>query len=82
MDGDTFMVKKKILGSQYVRLANVNTPEKGKRGWERAMHILRGMIGGREVVIIPVSNDRYGRVVAEVIRRGTNINKRMRALGY
>lgn len=65
VDGDTFKVQKPIRGEQYVRLANVNTPEKHQFGGEKATRILSGMIGGR-------------RVIAEVIADRKSVNQRMR----
>ena len=31
IDGDTFVVDKPVRGSKYIRIADINTPEKGQR---------------------------------------------------
>lgn len=76
VDGDTFKVQKPIKGKQYVRLANVNAPEKHQFGGERATRMLSDMIGGRRVTIKPVDVGR--RVIAEVVADRKSVNQRMR----
>lgn len=64
IDGDTFIVRNRVLGSQYVRLAGINAPERGQRGYGQAKSLLAKMTG-RVVTIEPVGRS-YGRIVARV----------------
>jgi len=80
IDGDTFEIYRSILGKRFVRLENVNTPEKGQFGYMKAKNQLKGMIGGRTVTIKPVAVRR--RLIAEVIADRKSVNKRMRKRGY
>ena len=63
IDGDTFKTSSR---KNAVRLANVDTPEKGKPGAVKATNQLKKMIGNKEVIIDTVARDIYGRSVAKV----------------
>lgn len=63
VDGYTFMTDKR---ERAVRLADVDTPEKGERGAIAATRRLASMISGKNVTITPVARDAYGRTVAKV----------------
>ena len=76
-DGDTFVVNRKIGGSNRVRLAGYDAPESYQFGGRAATNKLRGLIGGKRVSITPVGRS-YGRIVAKVTQNRKNINKRMR----
>jgi len=65
IDGDTFKVSHRILGSQYIRIANIDCPEKGQRGYLAAKNRL-GRLKGKTVTLKPVGKS-YGRTVADVI---------------
>ena len=65
IDGDTFRVSHRVEGSQYIRIAGLNAPEKGQRGYNSAKKRLNKMKG--EVVTIRPKGKSYGRTVAEVI---------------
>jgi endonuclease YncB( thermonuclease family) len=77
IDGDTFKVSRRVNGSQYVRLAGVNAAEKYQYGGRHATNRLKGMIGGKQVSIIPVGKS-YGRTVANVRVNRKSVNKRLR----
>ena len=77
IDGDTFVVHRKIGNTNKVRLAGVNSPEKHQFGGKKATNSLRGLIGGKTVTIIPKGRS-YDRVVADVRLNRKLINKRMR----
>ncbi len=81
IDGDTFIVSRRIGNSNRVRLANVNTPKKTQREGRRATNVLRGLIGGKQVSINVVGKS-YGRSVGKVTQNRRNINKKMRNKGY
>lgn len=72
VDGDTFMTDKR---KRAVRLADVDTPEKGERGAVAAKRRLSSMIAGKEVTVIPVARDSYGRTVAKVTVEGVSVEK-------
>jgi len=81
LDGDTIRLTRKIQGTDKIRLAGVNAPEMGSRAGEKARNVLRGMVGGKQVIIEPVGRS-YDRVVANVKRGHRSVNKRMREKGY
>ena len=60
IDGDTFCTDRR---KNPVRLANVDTPEKGERGFQKATNALKSLINGQEVLIDAVARDIYGRSV-------------------
>ena len=78
IDGDTFVTQ----NGNEVRLANVNAPEKGKRGAPQARKNLIKLISRKPVNIEPVARDPYGRVVANVKVGTKSVNKTMRDKGY
>lgn len=65
IDGDTFETHRKIQGTNRVRIANMNAPERHQRGGSQATNSLRRQIQGKTVTLQPVSRS-YGRVVAKV----------------
>lgn len=65
VDGDTFKVRKRVGGSQYIRVAGVNAPEKGQRGYGTAKKNL-SKLEGKTVTIRPKAKS-YGRTVGDVI---------------
>jgi endonuclease YncB( thermonuclease family) len=77
IDGDTFVVSRKVNGSSLIRLANYNAPERYQFGGQRATNQLRGTIGGKTVSIDPRGRS-YGRVVADVFVNRKNLAKRLR----
>ena len=74
IDGDTFETASR---KNPVRLADVDAPEKGQRGFAKATETLRKMIEGKEVRIETVARDKYGRAVARVYQGRESINKKM-----
>ncbi len=73
IDGDTFKVRRKVRGSQYIRVGGLNAPERGQRGYMPAKKRL-SRIKGRTVTIRPKGKS-YGRTVADVIFRRKRIRK-------
>ena len=71
IDGDTFKVRKSVEGSQYIRIAGINAPEKGQKGYAEAKKKLKKLEG--ETVTIKPKGKSYGRTVAEVIHKGKKI---------
>lgn len=81
IDGDTFVVNRKINGTNYVRLANVNAPEKYALGGRTATNVLKGMIAGKTITVNPVGRN-YNRVVATASYHRKSINRKMNNRGY
>ena len=77
IDGDTFIVKRKIGNTNRVRLAGYNLAEKYQFGGKSATNKLRGLIGGKTVTIVPLGKS-YGRIVANISHGGKLVNKRLR----
>lgn len=75
LDGDTFETSSR---KNPVRLANVDTPEKGEPGYQQAKDALERLIGGREVLIDTKARDNYGRSVANVKVGGKSVNAKMK----
>jgi endonuclease YncB( thermonuclease family) len=67
IDGDTFQTHRKVNGSNYIRIANKNAPEKHQRGGSQSTARLKKQIQGKTVTLQPVGRS-YGRVVAKVRR--------------
>ena len=71
VDGDTFKVSHRVRGSQYIRVAGVNAPEKGQRGYASAKQNL-SRLKGKTVTLRPKAKS-YGRTVADVIYKRRRI---------
>ncbi len=65
IDGDTFQTHTKVNGSNFVRIANKNAPEKHQFGGKQATQKLKRLIQGKVVTVQPVGIS-YGRIVAKV----------------
>lgn len=75
IDGDTFETASR---KNPVRLANVDTPEKGTPGAAKARDDLSKLILGKVVTIDTKARDPYGRAVANVKVGVKSVNKAMR----
>ncbi len=75
IDGDTFMTDRR---KHPVRLANVDTPEKGQSGYSQAKKALQNLIQGQEVMIDTKARDKYNRSVANVKIEGRSVNMAMK----
>ena len=82
-DGDTCTT----TTGERVRLACIDTPELvGKRAEpvpaRAARDHLRGLVVGKKVGIRRITNDRYGRIVAELFLGTTNVQQEMVATAH
>ncbi len=79
IDGDTFEGPRK----QFFRLAEVDAPEKGERGYQKAKEILKKAIEGERVYVQTVGKS-YGRDVARVRLPGEKrtVNEKMKRAGF
>lgn len=75
IDGDTFETASR---KNSVRLANVDTPEKGTPGAAKARDALARLVLGKEVAIDTKARDVYGRSVANVKVGVKSVNKAMK----
>lgn len=73
IDGDTFEMNKLYQNVDIVRIANLDTPEKGEVGYEEAKRKLSNLIYEKEVEIEPKAIDDYKRLVADVFLNGENV---------
>ncbi len=64
LDGDTL----RLPGGERVRLAAIDTPERGRPLADRATALLTSLAGGGPVELVPADppRDRYGRLLADV----------------
>ena len=74
IDGDTFRTSSR---KHSVRLANVDAPEKGRKGGAKATKQLKSLIQGKKVEVNTVARDTYGRAVAKVKHGRIDVNKAM-----
>ena len=82
-DGDTCTTTK----GERVRLACIDTPELVAKGAEpvparAARDHLRGLVLGKKVGIRRITEDRYGRTVAELFLGQTNVPQEMVVSGH
>jgi endonuclease YncB( thermonuclease family) len=82
-DGDTCTTTK----SERIRLACIDTPElRGKRAEpvaaKAARDHLRGLVVGKKVGVRRITEDRYGRTVAELFLGTTNVQQEMVVSGH
>ena len=82
-DGDTCTT----TTGERVRLACIDTPELvGKRAEplpaRTARDHLRGLVVGKKVGILRITEDRYGRTVAELFLGTINVQQKMVATGH
>lgn len=91
VDGDTIHVKAypwETLFSRdkpthhIVRLAGINTPERGQPGYSQATEALSKRIRNRLVRIEWQGRGKYGRHIGVVYKRGRNLNRYMLDRGY
>lgn len=74
IDGDTLELYTKIRGTNFIRLAGIDTPERGERGYFSAKNDL-GRLRNKVVSLVPKGRS-YNRVVADVRFKGRKINKK------
>ena len=82
-DGDTCTT----ISGERVRLACIDTPELRRKSAEpapakAARDHLRDLVVGKKVEIRRITEDRYGRTVAELLLGKTNIQQEMVATGH
>lgn len=82
-DGDTFKLLKKDSTLIRVRLANIDCPENKQPYSKRAKQFTSDAIFGKDVEILVLNKDRYGRFIANVIYDDNrNLSKELLKAGY
>ncbi|MCD6162361.1 MAG: thermonuclease family protein [candidate division Zixibacteria bacterium] len=78
-DGDTFT----LSSGKKVRIAMIDTPEKGEPFCDEATQYLSDLVLGKEVSLKPIGKgiDRYGRTLAEVYVDSANVSQLMLKAG-
>ena len=74
IDGDTFIVNRKVDGTNKVRLANVDAPELHQYGGRQSANALKRLIAGKQVTLTPIGRS-YDRIVADVRVRRKSVNR-------
>jgi len=76
-DGDTITVLTPQNKQIKVRLAAIDTPEKGQAFGQKAKEFTSSMVAGKNVSIEPETIDRYGRTVGMVSVNGSVLNEQI-----
>jgi endonuclease YncB( thermonuclease family) len=72
-DGDSLIAK--IQGVKLeIRLAEIDAPERDQPFGDDAKRMLASLAAGKQLVIVPLDTDRYGRTVAQVWNGTTHLN--------
>ena len=83
LDGDSVMVQTDA-GRVEVRLFGIDAPEHRQTYSNTARKGLEELVNKRDVELIPVEKDRFGRTVAQLVRKSDqlNVNKEMVRRGH
>ena len=76
-DGDTVKVQGPGLPVERVRLLGIDAPEMDQDFGKVARRVLADKVEGREVLLHTHGRDRYGRVLAELVLDGVDVNLAM-----
>ena len=79
-DGDTFRARIQGVEMEF-RLADVDAPEFDQPYGPRARDELRALLKGRQLVLVFVDVDRYGRTITDVWANDVYVNRQMAARG-
>lgn len=78
VDGDTVILN----GYERLRVACVDTPERGDYGFDAATRKTRQLVDGKTVSVRRITTDRYGRTVGEIIVNGANLGQELVRTGH
>ena len=73
-DGDTVSLLDSNNEQHRIRLYGIDAPESGQPHGDRAREALAGMVAGRQLGVVVVETDDYGRLVGTLYADGRNIN--------
>ncbi len=77
IDGDTLSAD-----GVRIRLAGIDAPERGQAQGHHSTSHLKGLLRDKDVKIIPLEYDKYGRIVAKCVCNGNDICRQMVVDGY
>lgn len=81
-DGDTLTILSENKQKQRIRLAEIDTPERGQPWGNNAKQALSSLVYGRDISLAVLDIDRYGRVVATVYVDGKDVNAELVRQGH
>lgn len=81
-DGDTVSVLDKSNTQHKVRLFGIDTPERDQPHGKAARKALSAIVAGKNVGVVVVEKDSYGRTVGTVYLQDSNINVAMVQAGH
>jgi len=81
-DGDTLTVLDASKTRHKVRLHGIDAPEKSQAFGTKAKEALAALVFQKDVSVIVVGTDRYGRQVGKVRQGGTDVNTALVRAGY
>jgi endonuclease YncB( thermonuclease family) len=81
-DGDTVSILDKTNTQHKVRLYGIDTPERDQPYGKSAKQVLAHWVDEKNVGVVVVETDSYGRTVGTLYREGTNINAAMVSGGH
>ena len=76
IDGDTIEVRQEKRNYK-VRLSEIDAPEINQRFGTESKNFLASLILNKEIELIYITEDRYGRIVAKIYRDNKDINRSM-----
>lgn len=79
-DGDNLVIVQGGIKTK-VRLACVDAPELKQATGQQSRNALKALMKDSEIQLNIISKDRYGRLIAEVIADGINVNQTLVQLG-
>jgi micrococcal nuclease len=82
IDGDTVEVLEADKAAHRVRLAGIDTPERGQAFGTRAKQALLARVGGETVTVEWDKRDRYRRIIGKLVLEGQDVNLSMVEDGY
>lgn len=81
VDGDTITILTAEMRQAKIRLAEIDTPERGQPFGKWAKEQLAGMVAGEDVAILLEDVDRYNRIVGRVYSGDVDVNAELVRLG-
>ena len=81
-DGDTVSILDRTNTQHKVRLYGIDTPERDQPYGKSAKQVLTHWVDEKNVGVVVVDTDSYGRTVGTLYREGTNINVAMVSGGH
>jgi endonuclease YncB( thermonuclease family) len=82
-DGDTVVILTSGREEVKIRLHGIDCPESKQAFGQVAKRQTLALAGGKEVTVVPLDTDRYGRTVGEVfLSDGTSLNRTLVSTGY